>query len=105
MQYFYHVDLVTRNTIKFVSSILEQYNSRYTFYKLFKSIFEFIFFNTEIPPYPNLLGAPGAVHPEVLPGEPGPRVSQSQAGAIIDRPAFAAGELAGSEVTTRGSPQ
>jgi len=58
---------VTRNTTKFVSSILEQYNSRYTFYKLFKSIFEIIFFKTEIPPYRNLLGAPGAVHPEVLP--------------------------------------
>jgi len=36
---------------------------------------------------------------------PGPRVSRSRAGAVADRSAFAAGELAGGEVTTRGSPQ
>jgi len=53
MHYFYPVDLVTRSTTKFVSPFLEQYNWRYTFYKLFKSIFEFIFFNTEIPPTQN----------------------------------------------------
>ena len=35
----------------------------------------------------------------------GPCVSRSRAGAVADRPAFAAGELAGGEVTTRGSPQ
>ena len=35
MQYFYHVDLVTRSTTKFVSPFLEQYNWRSTFYKLF----------------------------------------------------------------------
>ena len=36
---------------------------------------------------------------------PSPRISRSQAGAVADRPAFAAGELAGGEVTTRGTPQ
>ena len=34
-----------------------------------------------------------------------PRVSRSRGRAVVDRPALAAGELAGGEVTTRGSPR
>ena len=37
--------------------------------------------------------------------KPDPRVSWSRGRAVVDRPALAAGELAGGEVTTRGSPQ
>jgi len=37
--------------------------------------------------------------------KPDPRVSRSRGRAVVDRPALAAGELAGGEVTTRGSPR
>ena len=37
--------------------------------------------------------------------KPDPRVSWSRGRAVVDRPALAAGELAGGEVTTRGSPR
>ena len=37
--------------------------------------------------------------------KPNPRVSRSRGRAVVDRPALAAGELAGGEVTIRGSPR
>ena len=58
MQYFYHVDLVTRNTTKFVSSILEQDNSRYTFYKLFNPFLKSFYKSFSLKPDLKCYGHP-----------------------------------------------
>ena len=101
MQYFYHVDLVTRNTTKFVSTNLEKYNSRSTFYKLFNPFLEII-----LEMLLKTSRQKRWVHPDLHPrplqrdrqagpsGQPAPLVSQPETGDGPDRLDLTGGEVA-----------
>jgi hypothetical protein len=110
MQYFYTIDLLTRNLVKFVSSIMEQYITRYEFLKHFKFFLKKHFLN----PFQNqpwkMISAPHAfpLTPRDTTAGPrnqsGPYPSATRGrGSLTDRD-LASGEVTGSKAATLGLP-
>ena len=109
MHNFSQVDLMIRNLENFVSTNLEPYNSRSTFYKLFNPFLEII-----LEMLLKTSRQKRWVHPDLHPrplqrdrqagpsGQPAPLVSQPETGDGLDRPDLTGGEVAGGVVATVG---